>query len=163
MGTFDEPNPDNAYLEDHVRILRESLRRRSGQDLVKSSMNDHDAAEYLYQAPFALLSHNTATDPVFNYANLTGQQLFAMNWTDFTRIHSRCSAEPVSQQERTQLLQEVAKQGFIDHYQGIRISKSGRRFLISNAIVWNLIGPDGRYYGQAAKIEQWKTLDEKNS
>lgn len=163
MGTFDEPKPENSFLESHVTILRESLLRYSGKDLVDSSLSGREAAEYLYHAPFVLLSHDVAADPVFNYANLSGQKLFAVNWSKFMVIHSRCSAEPVNQQERAQLLHEVSTKGFIDHYQGVRISNSGRRFRISNAIVWNLIAPDGSYYGQAAKFAQWKFLDEKNT
>jgi len=48
--------------------------------------------------------------------------------------------------------------GFIDDYAGIRISKSGRRFKISRATVWNLISEDGQPCGQAAMFTQWKFL-----
>jgi len=48
------------------------------------------------------------------------------------------------------LLAEVTEQGYIDHYEGVRLSKTGKRFLIKNAVVWNLLDDDGGYKGQAA-------------
>ncbi|MCI0654642.1 MAG: MEKHLA domain-containing protein [Methylococcaceae bacterium] len=163
MRIFIEPSPENFFLERHVNIMRESLRHWSGRDLVDSELGNRNVAEYLYNAPFPLLSHDDGVDPVFNYANRSGQKMFGMNWSEFTRVHSRCSAEAANQEDRNRLLQEVRARGFIDQCQGIRISKSGRRFLFSNAIVWNLIGPDGKFYGQAAKFGQWEYLDEKDT
>ena len=52
--------------------------------------------------------------------------------------------------EREILLATVARQGFIDDYRGIRISKNGRRFLIDQATVWNLLDENGAKCGQAA-------------
>jgi hypothetical protein len=37
----------------------------------------------------------------------------------------------------------------------MRIAKSGRRFWIERATVWNLLGRDGIRYGQAALIRGW--------
>jgi hypothetical protein len=68
---------------------------------------------------------------------------------------SRLSAEPVNQQQREALLHQVKSQGFIDHYSGVRISKTGRRFRIDNAVVWNIFDQDGRYQGQAACFSDW--------
>ncbi|MGH8499439.1 MAG: MEKHLA domain-containing protein, partial [Methylococcales bacterium] len=56
MITFAEPSSDNFFLEHPIDILRTSLRHWSGQDLVESEMGSREAAEYLYNAPFALLS-----------------------------------------------------------------------------------------------------------
>src|SRR3990172_8531438 len=40
--------------------------------------------------------------------------------------------------------------GFIETYRGVRISRSGRRFLIEQATVWNILDANGRSAGQAA-------------
>jgi len=56
------------------------------------------------------------------------------------------------------LLEIVSRDGFIDNYSGIRISKGGRRFEISNATVWNLISETGEPRGQAATFSEWKFL-----
>jgi len=116
------------------------------------------AARRLYYAPFVLLSHGTEEDPIINYANEAAQQLFEMNWSDFVRLPSRLSAEDVLQDERNQLLQRVTEHGFIDDYSGVRISSSGKHFLIDYATVWNLQDGDGRYSGQAAMFSNWQQL-----
>ncbi|MGH8559991.1 MAG: MEKHLA domain-containing protein [Methylococcales bacterium] len=157
MITFAEPSSDNFFLEHPIDILRTSLRHWSGQDLVESEMGSREAAEYLYNAPFALLSHDTGADPMFNYANRIAQKLFGMNWSEIIGMHSRCSTEPENQEGWDRLLQAVSNRGYVDHYQGVRISRNGRRFLVSNTIVRNPIGPDGKFYGQA------EYLDEKNT
>jgi MEKHLA domain len=163
MKTFPEPGPANSFLDHHIRIVRESLRHWTGQDLIETNGGQRDAAERVYHAPFVLLSHDAGPDPVFNYANLAGQELFGMSWFEMTSMPSRRSAEPVNQEHRKRVLQEVAKRGFIDQYESVRIAKNGRRFLIFNAIIWNLIGADGNICGQAAKFDQWKYLDEANT
>jgi predicted DNA-binding protein (UPF0251 family) len=56
------------------------------------------------------------------------------------------------------LLAAVAQRGFIDDYSGVRISKSGRRFHIARATVWNLLTEDGRPCGQAAMFDRWEFL-----
>ncbi|MDQ6733057.1 MAG: MEKHLA domain-containing protein, partial [Nitrospirota bacterium] len=42
---------------------------------------------------------------------------------------------------------------------GVRISKTGRRFLVEQALVWNVLDVDGKMVGQAATFSQWKRLD----
>ncbi|OYV22270.1 MAG: hypothetical protein CG442_1368, partial [Methylococcaceae bacterium NSO1] len=53
---------------------------------------------------------------------------------------------------------EVTEKGYIDHYQGVRISSTGKRFLIKNAVVWNLIDKNQGIKGQAAWFDQWAYL-----
>jgi len=67
-------------------------------------------------------------------------------------------AEPINQAERARLLARVRDQGFIDDYAGVRISRTGRRFRIRDAIVWNLMTDSGAYCGQAARFEHWEPL-----
>jgi hypothetical protein len=52
----------------------------------------------------------------------------------------------------------AARDGFVDDYRGIRITSSGKRFLIEQAIIWNLINGDGQRVGQAATFSEWKWL-----
>jgi hypothetical protein len=80
-----------------------------------------------------------------------------MDWAEFTQLPSKLSAEPVNQAERQRLLSEVTTKGYIDNYQGVRINKTGQRFLIKNAVVWNLVDETG-YQGQAACFADWKFL-----
>ena len=158
MNPLPKPSEDNGYLAEHVAILRNSYRHWTGRELVKPGMSDSEAGRYLFHAPFVVVSHDTAKDPLFNYANQTALDLFAMNWAEFTALPSRLSAESINQDERARLLGEVDVRGYIENYQGIRIGRHGRRFFIEDAIVWNLLSPSGTHYGQAALFEHWKFL-----
>lgn len=155
---MDYPDQANNYLEQHATIIADSYRRLLGADLLSPAQDSEPFARRLFHAPFAVVSHNIDPDPVFNYANLAALELFEFSWEEFTRLPSRLSAEPVNQAERDRLLAEVTEKGYISDYQGVRISKSGRRFLIKNAIVWNLSDSDRCYYGQAACFKGWRFL-----
>ena len=157
IGLVDHSAPF-PFLLRHVEILRASYQRWTGRPLVAPGMGPEEAVAFLSRAPFALVSHDTQSDPVFNYANGRALELFAMSWEEFTRLPSRLSAEPMNRAERARLLEEVSRKGFVDDYSGVRIAKSGRRFMISDATVWNLIDLGGESYGQAALIRQWRDL-----
>ncbi|GAB6067288.1 MEKHLA domain-containing protein [Methylothermus subterraneus] len=153
-----EPSPANGFLAEHVRLLTASYRRWTGKDLIDPTLDPIAAARFLYHAPFALVSHDTRQDPVFNYANLTAQRLFGMDWPSFTRLPSRLSAEPLAQAERSRLLAEVSAKGYLADYRGVRIARDGRRFRLEGAEIWNVCDTNGAFYGQAARIARWRFL-----
>lgn len=150
-------NTDLPLIQ-HVSMLRTSYLHWTGKPLIDAAIEPHLAVAALDQAPFALVSHGTQSDPIFNYANRQALELFEMNWAEFTVLPSRFSAETVNQAERAGLLQQVSQHGYSDDYSGIRIAKSGRRFMIRNATIWNLLDTDGKYHGQAALIRAWHNL-----
>jgi MEKHLA domain len=156
---WNEPSSINHYLEKHVARVLESLRHWTGKSLVNPASPPNEQARELFHAPFVVLSHNTAADPILNYANLAGLRLFELGWSELINLPSRLTAEPLHQDERAQLLATVTRQGYIDDYQGVRISKRGRRFRIEHALVWNLRDETGAHYGQAATFSQWHYLD----
>lgn len=158
MTAWPEPSAANVYLAPHIASLQASLRHWSGRELADTTLPLAEQARRLFEAPFALLSHNTAVDPIFTYANRTAMALWEMDWQQFTSLPSRYSAEPMEQAARAQFLAEVSTHGFIDHYEGVRISKTGRRFQIRNALVWNLIDEMGQPCGQAALFSEWLFL-----
>ncbi len=159
MSEPPRPSEENDFLYRHVQLLRDSFRHWTGRELVDPRMGDKDAARFLFHAPFAVLSHDTAKEPVFNYANQTALNLFAMDWKELTALPSRLSAEPAKQEDRGRLLDEVASRGFAEGYSGVRIGRHGRRFLIEDAIIWNLVVPSGGPgKGQAAMFKTWKFL-----
>ena len=98
-------------------------------------------------------------DPVFNFGNKTALDLFEMTWDEFTQLPSRMSAEPMHRAEREALLREVHEQGYSTGYQGIRISKSGKRFRIEDTTVWNMYDEQGQHCGQAATYARWTYLN----
>jgi hypothetical protein len=75
-----------------------------------------------------------------------------------TRTPSRLTAEVPEREERARLLAAVAARGYIDDYSGVRIAKSGRRFRIERATVWNVSGQDSAPRGQAATFAAWEFL-----
>jgi hypothetical protein len=154
-----DPCAENHFLSDHVALLLASLRRWTGRDLVDPRLPMVKQARQIFDARFAVLSHNSAADPILNYGNRAGMQLFELGWAELLRTPSRLTAEPVHRDERARLLDAVTRNGFIDDYRGIRISKTGRRFLIENATVWNLLDENGAPYGQAATFSGWQFLD----
>jgi hypothetical protein len=155
---MDYPNPDNHYQSQHAVLLVDSYRKLLGKPLLTGVNEAETLAEMLFYAPFALLSHNTSPNPVFNYANLSALKLFEYPWDELMLLPSRESAEIIAQSERTRLLMEVQKNGYINHYQGIRKTKSGRQFRIEDACVWNLVDAEGSYRGQAACFQNWLFL-----
>ncbi|WP_427501114.1 MEKHLA domain-containing protein [Methylomonas sp. MED-D] len=150
------PGPDNRYHQNHIEWVLDSYRRVLGKPLLDAVGDDF--GRVVYEADFALLSHNTDPDPLFNYANRKALGLFELTWQELVGMPSRFSAEPVNREERERLLAKVARQGYIDDYAGVRIAKSGRRFMIRGAVVWNVLDGDGRPYGQAACFSDWDWL-----
>ena len=82
-----------------------------------------------------------------------------LTWEELVALPSRKTAEPSEQEQRERLLATVTRQGYIDDYRGVRITKSGRRFLIEQATVWNLLDQKGEYCGQAATFDHWRFLE----
>jgi hypothetical protein len=152
------PAEENNFLVEHVVDIRNSYRQLLLEDLIPDIQSDEQFARQLFHAPFAIVSHDTASDPVFNYANLKALELFELSWEDFICLPSRLSAEPVNQAERERLLAKVTKNGYINHYEGVRMSSTGKRFQIINAVVWNLMDNNNRYKGQAAWFAHWLFL-----
>jgi hypothetical protein len=116
-------------------------------------------AQALYEAPFVIVSHGTQADPVLNYGNQTALRLWEMDWPKFTQTPSRYTAEPVQREDRARLLQQAREKGFIDDYEGIRISSSGRRFQISQVVLWDVLDETGGRCGQAATFDRWTFLE----
>lgn len=158
MSTLPEPSDENDFLAGHLEILSDSLTQWTGRNLIDTILTRREAAQRIYFADFALVSHNTAGDPVFNYGNRTALNLFEMDWAEFTGLPSRLSAEPINREQRAMLLSQVSEKGYIDSYQGIRISRSRKRFLIKDALVWNVIDSGGNACGQAALFSEWRYL-----
>lgn len=144
-------NQSQCLLDSYAQYLGRQLITRIGDTLLE--------AETLFYAPFVVVAHNSATDPILTYGNQIALQLWEMNWDEFCQTPSRCTAEPINRQERQRMLTLAAQQGFIDNYQGIRISRSGKRFLINKAIIWNLVNSQGEACGQAATFSNWEYCD----
>lgn len=148
------------FLLQHTQLLMQSYQHWTGKALIVAS---DDVVQSLLTASFAVASHDTQADPVFNYANHQALALFKMNANEMLGLPSRYSAEPTLQEGRAAFLEKVAKNGFVDDYSGIRIAKDGSRFLIEQVTVWNLIDVHQAQQvqavlGQAVLIRKWHRL-----
>jgi hypothetical protein len=95
---------------------------------------------------------------VLNYGNATALALWEMNFEHLTSMPSRLIAEPDQREERARLLQRTTLVGFIEDYQGVRVTKSGRRFHVQHAAVWNLLDETEQLAGQAATYREYEML-----
>lgn len=144
---------DQAFLARHSRILADSYLYWTGKTL-----SNEVSPAALFDAPFALLSHGTEPDPLFNYANRRALVLFGMTWEEIVGLPSRYSAESMLREDRERLLERVTRHGYVDDYSGVRIARDGSRFMIHEATVWNLRDENGLPYGQAAMIRRYIPL-----
>ena len=143
----------------HVQLLLDSFARLLGRELISRQGSAEAQAERLFQAPFVVVAHGTEADPLLNYGNAAALALWEMDLATLTRTPSRLTAEPVHRDERARLLERTRRDGYVDDYAGIRISSTGRRFQIEQAIVWNLVDAAGIHRGQAATFDRWTPLD----
>lgn len=141
----------------HLQRLCDSFQHWTGESLA-SGVPPASLAAYLDVAPFALLSHDNATDPRFNYANATALRLFGYPRETLLGLPSRLSAEATGRSARDELMARVTADGHVRGYRGVRIAADGHRFVINNVTLWNIIDGDGRHHGQAACFDRWHDL-----
>jgi hypothetical protein len=143
----------------HTQCLLDSFARWRKHDLISRGGSVMDQSRALFEAPFVVVSHGGQADPILNYGNRAALELWEMDLPTFLKTPSRLTAEPVHRDERARLLARTTRDGYVDDYRGIRISRTGRRFYIERAIVWNLVDAKGHPIGQAATFSEWRFLE----
>lgn len=146
-----------TWLIQQTQHILSSYKKWTGKNLLSPQSLTAPVRELFY-APFVVVSSTSDADPILNYGNQKALDLWEMPWEILTRTPGRKTAEPSHQKERQKFLDVVQKNGFIDDYSGIRISTTGKRFLIEKAIVWNLVDSSNQFIGQAATFTHWKYL-----
>ena len=143
-----------------AKQIVDSYTRVVGNQLVglPGDAADVQIAKALYELPEVVLSHDGSADPTFTFANVAGQKLFEYSWDEFLTLRSHQSAEPEHRSNRAEMLDRAARDGYISDYRGVRVSGSGKRFEIENAIIWNVLDERGNTIGQAAAFDQWRFL-----
>lgn len=129
-----------------------------GRELLERVGEPDFQAQALFQVPFVVVSHGREDDPILNYGNQMALDLWEMTWDQLVQTPSRLTAEPVNRAEREWMLEQARRRGYIDTYRGVRISATGRRFLVEDALVWNVLDQQGQWVGQAASFLQWTWL-----
>jgi len=137
-------------LDSYARLVKQALIPREGTPL--------EQAKGLFKSSFVVASHGLQDDPILNYGNQAALDLWEMDWEQFIQTPSRLTAEPVNREDRARMLEQAKTHGYIADYRGVRISSSGKRFLVERATVWNIKKPDGTPLGQAATFSSWTYL-----
>jgi hypothetical protein len=140
------------------QLLLDSFHHWTGRDLIDRNGLPVRQAQLLFEAPFVVVSHGTETDPILNYGNQAALGLWEMTWEQLIQTPSRQTAEPANQEERSRMLKRAAEQGYFEGYQGIRISATGRRFLVTGATVWTVLDHEYLRVGQAATFTEWSNV-----
>jgi hypothetical protein len=134
----------------HVKQLLDSFNKYVKRDLIERSGNVEIDFRNINNSKTIVVSHNGANDPILNFGNQAALELWELNWEDFTNTPSRKTAESDFREKREKMLKIAEQDGFFDNYEGVRISATGKRFMIKQAIIWNVENEQGDNIGQAA-------------
>lgn len=145
------------------RLLLDSFHRWTGRDLLARTGSPEQQAEALFAAPFVVVSHGLEADPVLNYGNQAALDLWELSWTQLTRTPSRLTAEPMNREERARMLAVAEVRGYFTGYRGVRVSATGKRFMVEDATVWNVVDAQGVRVGQAATFARWTPVGKTQS
>jgi len=138
--------------------LLNSYRHWIGRELFERVGAPDFQAQVLFEAPFVVVSHGREDDPILNYGNQMALDLWEMTWDQLVQTPSRLTAEPVNRAEREWMLEQARRRGYLDTYRGVRITATGRRFLVEDALIWNVVDHQGQPVGQAATFSHWTWL-----
>ena len=145
-------------IREWTQLLLNSFRHWIGRELLERVGDSDYQAHALFQAPFVVVSHGREADPLLNYGNQVALKLWELTWEQLVRTPSRLTAEPVNRAERERMLEQAGERGYVDTYRGVRITSTGRRFLVENALIWNVVDAEGQRVGQAATFSEWTWL-----
>lgn len=138
------------------QLLLDSYQRWIGNELIERTGGAAAQAQRLFEVSFVVVSHGVEPDPVLNYGNQAALDLWEVSWERFTTTPSRLTAEADNRAERERMLAQARVQGFYDGYNGVRISSTGRRFVVEKAVIWTVVDVAERPLGQAATFSLWK-------
>ena len=98
------PNCDKEFLVRQTKLILSSYKHWTGKDLCSPSGDDAGLVNGLFFAPRVVLSSGTEEDPVLNYGNQAGLELWEMDWETLTKTPGRHTAETMEREKREQFL-----------------------------------------------------------
>ena len=169
VDSYEPNNPGGCIrnLENHIRLLNQSLQDSSGQSLFgwiqtqqyidgENQLIEESAQALHNNTRFGVLSHGTQPDPVYNYGNLASLELFEQTIEKLCQTPSRFSTIPELMEDRSDLIKAIEKDGHGTIHNAIRISAEGRPFEIPQIKVWTVRDDDGKRIGLAAIYDRDK-------
>lgn len=167
--------------EGHVALLDRSLRQLTGCGILERVgwSNDSDTSALLTNSRYALYSHGIVKPDMIdgainNYANFGALAFFGVTYKQFVQLPCSRIAPPGFHQKRLgEIMEELELQaemaeagstqgegcrGSLENYSGMRcrldLTNQGLTFLIKNAVIWNIVDDEGKYYGQATLFDR---------
>lgn len=163
VDSYEPDNPGGCIrnLENHIRLLNQSLQDSSGQSLFgwiqmqqyidgENQLIEESAPALHNNTRFGVLSHGTQPDPVYNYGNYASLMLFEQTIEKLCQTPSHFSTIPELMEDRSDLIQVIEKDGHGTIHNAIRISAEGHPFQIPQIKVWTVFDDDGKRVGLAA-------------
>ena len=149
---------NNPAIVEWSQLLLSSFHHWTKRELLERVGNPDYQAHALFHSPFVIVSHGVEEDPLLNYGNHVALGLWELTWEKLVKTPSQLTAEPINRAEREWMLEQARTNGYLDTYRGVRITSTGRRFLVENALIWNVVDAKGQRVGQAATFSQWTWL-----
>lgn len=150
------PDAANGFQGDFASRVARSFAHVTGRDLfAEAGIDPAMPGASAWRGDFALLTHRGDPAAMLNYGNRFVLSLWEMDWDQFAATPSAATAPEDGVEERRQMMEEVARTGFVSGYNGRRISRSGRLFVIRDVTVWRLDEPDGGNFGVAAFFRRY--------
>jgi hypothetical protein len=146
---------DEPRIVQWSQWLLDSYRHWTGKELIERTGDATQQARTLFETSIVVVSHGVEPDPILNYGNQAALDLWELPWDQFIKTPSRLTAEPDDRAERARMLERANATGYFDGYRGVRISSTGRRFLVERALIWSVIDAAGKLVGQAATFSHW--------
>ncbi|NDC62439.1 MAG: MEKHLA domain-containing protein [Planctomycetia bacterium] len=134
------------------RVILDSFRRLLGRELIDRSRDDHDDDRRLRELPLAVLAHDTSSPARLDWVNAAAAAAFDATPEALLGLPSASTAPPDAAADRERLFGTLRREGFVTGYSGVRVSLTGRRFLIEDVTVIELHDATGRPAGHAAII-----------
>lgn len=147
------PGEENDFQDAFVRKVLASHLRVTGQPLLAGL-----TAREIWSGDFALLTHRGDPQAMLNYGNTFALDLWECDWPQFTATPSSATAPADDRAARERMMRQVVRDGFVAGYEGRRVSRTGRPFLIQDVTIWRLLEENGESFGVAAFFRRYARL-----
>jgi hypothetical protein len=148
-------------IDQWIRFCSNSLQQATGKTLYEeiSDPSIQTSAGLHNNERYAVLSHGTQDDPIYNYFNRAALLTFQYPEDEVYSIPSRYSAPAgPSREEREQLMKRSVQDVWQRYPKAVRQGKNGDIFQLTNVLLWNVYDDDGNRVGQAALFDRDKII-----
>jgi len=149
-------------VENHIRLMDKSLEKTSGKSLFEWIQERQEpgetpienASQLHKNKRFGILSHGTQVDPVYNYGNTAGLELFEQTLERLCETPSRFSTVPRLMGDRRESIKNIERAGYGTIQRAIRVSARGSLFCTADILVWTIKDDENRRIGLAALYDR---------